>query len=223
MLWPGGGMLPPGSLEGECKMIKRSLLVFGLAGLLSACGFQLRGTGDAGQFALRELDLSARNAYGDTVRQVRQSLEASNVRVHDGAPYELVLVRENQRQRTASYTSSARSAEYELTSELVYELRGKQNLPLASNKLQVQKVYVHDQNNITGSSQEAAQLREEMRRELVQQLVMRLQQITPSRLDELQQKAEERARAEAQALEEARRSQQQEPQQSPLLLPIPNR
>ena len=39
----------------------------GLAVLLSACGFQLRGTG-TNQLTITELDVSARNAYGDTVR-----------------------------------------------------------------------------------------------------------------------------------------------------------
>ena len=42
-------------------MIKRNLLVMGLAVLLSACGFQLRGTG-TNQLTLTELGLSARNA-----------------------------------------------------------------------------------------------------------------------------------------------------------------
>ena len=52
-------------------MIKRNLLVMGLAVLLSACGFQLRGTG-TNELAIKELDLSARNAYGETVTQLRQ-------------------------------------------------------------------------------------------------------------------------------------------------------
>jgi LPS-assembly lipoprotein len=42
--------------QGDMRMMKRNLLVIGLAGLLSACGFQLRGTGDV-QFALKELDV----------------------------------------------------------------------------------------------------------------------------------------------------------------------
>ena len=49
-------------------MIKRNLLVMGLAVLLSACGFQLRGTG-TNELAIKELDLSARNAYGEVVTQ----------------------------------------------------------------------------------------------------------------------------------------------------------
>lgn len=42
--------------------------------LLSACGFQLRGTG-TNELAIKELDVSARDAYGNTVTQLRQVLE----------------------------------------------------------------------------------------------------------------------------------------------------
>lgn len=64
-------------------MIKRNLLVMGLAVLLSACGFQLRGT-SVTELAIKELDLSARNAYGQTVTQLRQVLISSGVNVHMG-------------------------------------------------------------------------------------------------------------------------------------------
>lgn len=207
-------------------MIKRSLTLIALTGLLGACGFQLRGTGETGRIALSELNLTARNAYGETQRLLRRQLETSGVKVYAGAPYELVLARESEKQRTASYTSSARSVEYELTTTLEYELRDARNLLLGNNELEVQKVYVHDQNNITASTQEAQQLREEMRREMVQQLMLRLQQLTPERIAQMEQRAKERAQAEAQAEEAARRAQEEQqeeqqdaPQQSPLELP----
>ena len=76
-------------------MIKRNLLVMGLAVLLSACGFQLRGTG-TNQLTITELDVSARNAYGDTVRQLRQVLENSGVKLTANAPYKLILTRHIQ-------------------------------------------------------------------------------------------------------------------------------
>jgi LPS-assembly lipoprotein len=201
-------------------MMKRNLLVIGLAGLLSACGFQLRGTGDA-QFALKELDVSARNAYGETVTQVREVLENNGVRVYAGAPYKLVLTRETENRRSASFSSGARTAEYELTMVLDYEIRGTQNLLLTSNTVEVQNYYQQDDNNLAGSDQEAAQLRNELRREMVQQLTQNLQQITPEQLDQLQQTAEARARAEAEALEAARRARESQvaPQQSPIELP----
>ncbi len=201
-------------------MIKRNLIVIGLAVLLSACGFQLRGTGDV-QFALKELDVSARNAYGETVNQVREVLQDNGVRVYPGAPYRLVLSDEQENQRSASFTSAARTAEYELTKTLTYEIRGSKDLLLMSNKLEVQSYYTQDGNNLIGGDQEAAQLRQEMNRELIQQLVQRLQQVSPDQLDQLQQAAEAKAEAEAEALEAARQQQAAQPQQSPIQLPVP--
>lgn len=200
-------------------MIKRNLLVAGMALLLSACGFQLRGTGET-SFALNELNLQARNSYGETAQQLEELLKDNGVRVYPGARYTLDLVREQSRQRTASYTSSARSAEYELTSVLEYEFRGPQNTLLLEDKVEVQKVYVHDSSNLIGSDQESSQLRQEMRRELLQQLSMRIRGITPARLDQLQETAEARRRAEAEAIEAQIREQAAQPQQSPIELPI---
>ena len=201
-------------------MIKRNLLVIGLATLLSACGFQLRGTGDV-QFALKELDVSARNAYGETVNQVRDVLQDNDVKVYAGAPYRLILSNEQEDRRAASFTSSARTAEYELSKTLEYEIRGSKNLLLISDKLEAQSFYSQDGNNLIGGDQEAAQVRQEMNRELIQQLVQRLQQISPAQLEQLQQTAEAKAQAEADALQAARQQQAAQPQQSPIQLPIP--
>ncbi|MGO4324035.1 hypothetical protein QMK47_25625 [Pseudomonas sp. P9_35] len=199
-------------------MIKRNLLVVGLAVLLSACGFQLRGTGTT-ELAIKELDLSARDAYGETVKMLRQTLENSGVKVYSGAPYKLVLASEQQSQRSLSYAGAGRSAEYELTNVLSYEIRGHNNLSLLDDKLQVQKVYLHDGNNITGSDQESIEVRGEMRRELVQRMMLRLQQLNPAQLEQLQQTADARAKAEADALEAARKAEAETPQQSPMQIP----
>lgn len=198
-------------------MLKQGLLLLALTSLLSACGFHPRGVEQGGQFAFKELDLSARNAYGDTVRQLREQLEAHHVKVRVGAPYKLVVVREGQRQRIASYTISARASEYELIGELRYELRGQQDLPLTGSTVTVRRVYMFDQNNITGSKSQAEQLGDEMRTELIQQTMLRLQQLTPAKLDELQKLAEERAHAEEQ-LQQPKYRKENVPQQSPLEL-----
>ncbi|ATP52250.1 LPS-assembly lipoprotein LptE [Pseudomonas putida] len=199
-------------------MIKRNLLVIGLAVVLSACGFQLRGTGTT-ELSVKEMDVSARNAYGETVTQLRQVLERNGVNVHAGAPYRLVLTNEQENERAATYTGGSRSAEYELTTVLNYSIQGLNNLELLSDKLEMRKVYVRDGSNITGSEQEAKRARDEMRRDLVNAMVVRLQMLTPTQLDELQRKADERAQAEAAALEAARRQQAETPQQSPLEVP----
>jgi LPS-assembly lipoprotein len=199
-------------------MIKRNLLVMGLAVLLSACGFQLRGTGE-NQLSIKELDLSARDAYGKTVVKLRQVLEGSGVKLYVGAPYKLVIVDEQETQRSASSAGSGRAAEYSLTSTLNYEIRGSQDRQLVKNSVQVQKVYVHDGNNLIGSDLEAEQVRGEMRNDVVQNLMAKLQQLTPARLDELQAKADAVAKAEADALEAAQRIRDETPQQSPIEIP----
>ncbi|MBC3436299.1 hypothetical protein HU735_12830 [Pseudomonas sp. BW16M2] len=201
-------------------MIKRNLLVMGLAVLLSACGFQLRGTG-TNELSIKELDLSARNQYGPTVLQLRRSLESSGVKVYSSAPYKLVLTNEQETQRAATYSGGNRSAEYELTTVLNYAVEGQNDTILLEDKLQVQKYYVYNGNNINGSGQEALQVREEIRRDLVQGMMVRLQQLTPAHLDDLQRKANERAEAEARAMQEAQRIQDETPQQSPLEVPAP--
>lgn len=198
--------------------MKRNLLIIGLAILLSACGFQLRGTGDM-QFSLKELNLSARNAYGETVQLLGSFLEQNDVKVYPGAPYTLALTNETENRRAASYSSGGRTTEYELRMELAYEIRGARDMLLTSDKVEVLNYYQQDSNNLAGSDQEAAQLRNELRRELVQQLTLRLQQITPQQLEHLQQAAEARAQAEAQALEAARQARPVAPQQSPIELP----
>lgn len=199
-------------------MIKRNLLVMGLAVLLSACGFQLRGTGTQ-ELTIKELDLSARDAYGTTVKMLQQQLENSGVRVHAGAPYKLVLLNEENSQRTLSYTGGGSSAEYEISTTLRYEILTHDNLHLLNDKLEVQKVFLHDGNNITGSDQESSETRKEMRRDLIQRMLIRLQLLTPEQLTQLQATAEAKAKAEAEALEAARKAEAETPQQSPLELP----
>ena len=199
-------------------MIKRNLLVMGLAVLLSACGFQLRGTGTT-ELAIKELDLSARNAYGETVTQLRQVLESSGVKVYSGAPYKLVLTDEQESQRILSYAGAGRTGEYQVTTVLNYDIRGGHDLSLLSDKLEVQKVFMHDGNNLVGSDQEGNDARKETRRELVQRMMLRLQQLTPTQLDQLQQTADARAKAEAAALEAAQKAEANTPRQSPIQLP----
>ena len=200
-------------------MIKRNLLLLGLSALISACGFQLRGTGDM-QFGLDELGLSARNAYGTAVQQTRKGLENSGVRVTDSAPYKLVLTRDEQTSRTVSFTTGAQGAETELTRTLSYEIQGRNNQPLLSNQLEVQRSYVTDENNIAGASESQIQLSNEMTVAMVQQLLGRIQMITPAQLEALQAKADADAKALAEAEEAARKADEElQNRASPIDLP----
>ncbi len=199
-------------------MIKRNLLVIGLAVMLSACGFQLRGTG-TNEMTIKELDVSARDAYSETVKQLRQVLENSGVHVYTGATYKLYLADEKQTQRNLSYASAGRASDIELSNELFFEIQGRDHLPLLTDTIQVQKVVSHDGNNLVGSDSESLQVRKEMRRELVQRMVLRLSMLTPQQLETLQQRADEKARADAEALKAAQEYEDNTPKQSPVEVP----
>jgi LPS-assembly lipoprotein len=200
-------------------MLKRSITVLGLAFLMTACGFHLRGTGTT-QMALDELNFTARDALSPLGKMVKESLANNKVQVSSSAPFTLYVGPEETTQRTASFTAGTRSAEYTLTTAVSYELRSGKLPTLLQDRIEVQRTYAHNQNNVTGSGQEESLLREEMRRDLVMQLMMRLQAVTPTQLEALKEQAQRKAQAEADAREAAIRAQQfDEPQQSPISLP----
>lgn len=201
-------------------MLKRSITVLSLALILTACGFQLRGTGTT-QMALSELNFAARDALSPLGKEVQNSLANNKVVVSSSAPFTLYIGPEETSRRTASFTAGTRSAEYTLTSAVTYELRSGRLPALLQDSVAVQRTYAYSQDNVTGSGQEEALLREEMRRELVMQLMMRLQAVTPAQLQGLQEQAERKVQAEAEAREAERRRAEQfdQPQQSPILLP----
>lgn len=200
-------------------MLKRSITVLGLAFLMTACGFHLRGTGTT-QMALNELNFTARDALSPLGKMVKESLVNNKVQVSSSAPFTLYVGPEETTQRTASFTAGTRSAEYTLTTAVSYELRSGKLPTLVQDRIEVQRTYAHNQNNVTGSGQEESLLREEMRRDLVMQLMMRLQAVTPTQLEALKEQAQRKAQAEADAREAAIRAQQfDEPQQSPISLP----
>ena len=200
-------------------MLKRSITVLGLAFLMTACGFHLRGTGTT-QMALNELNFTARDELSPLGKMVKESLVNNKVQVSSSAPFTLYVGPEETTQRTASFTAGTRSAEYTLTTAVSYELRSGKLPTLLQDRIEVQRTYAHNQNNVTGSGQEESLLREEMRRDLVMQLMMRLQAVTPTQLEALKEQAQRKAQAEADAREAAIRAQQfDEPQQSPISLP----
>ena len=200
-------------------MLKRSIIVLGLAFLMTACGFHLRGTGTT-QMALNELNFTARDALSPLGKMVKESLVNNKVQVSSSAPFTLYVGPEETTQRTASFTAGTRSAEYTLTTAVSYELRSGKLPTLLQDRIEVQRTYAHNQNNVTGSGQEESLLREEMRRDLVMQLMMRLQAVTPTQLEALKEQAQRKAQAETDAREAAIRAQQfDEPQQSPISLP----
>lgn len=178
--------------------------------LLTACGFQLRGTGNF-DFHLQELQLNAADSLSPLAMALEKQLQAHHVELTADAPYSLFLGHEEQERRTVSFTAGTRSAEYMLTSSVNYEVRAGQLPALIKGRAQVQRAMAYNQNLVSASDQEAHMLRDEMRQELVTQLIMRLQSVTPAQLQLQQEHEEAKARAAKAAHDaEQERLQQQD-------------
>ncbi len=161
------------------------LIGFGLA--LSGCGFHLRGTG-VDNVELEELQLSARNSYGQLYRNIRQALIIDGVTISESAPYHLQLVEERLDKTAVTYTSRATPAEFELVTSLTFQITDERSRPLVGPEtLRTQRIFVNDTDNLTGTSEEEDLLRREMRDDLTRQLLFRLSSLSESELSAREQ------------------------------------
>ena len=162
------------------RRLARYTLPLLLLGLLSACGFQLRGTGaDANPIPdeWKSMHLITGNPNGEFAREVKTRFAANGVQWQErgAANYTLHLGPERMERRNLSIDRNARAAEFELTlstSLRVTDSEGQQLLD--PEEIRVHKIMTHDPENVTGKVEEERLLRREMRTELVQRLMRKV-------------------------------------------------
>src|SRR5690554_8239714 len=103
-----------------------SCAVLGAALLLSACGFQLRGTATE-DIPLQELRLSVQDEYGQIHRALRESLINHGVRVTDSRSEERRVGKEC-RSRWSPYHEKKNSQDY--TNDQIKKLTTKDSVEL---------------------------------------------------------------------------------------------
>jgi LPS-assembly lipoprotein len=154
--------------------------ILGIACLLSACGFQLRGTGDGSTVvpdAWKSMHLITGNPNGEFSRGVQTLFAANGVQWLDreDANYTLTLGPERFSQRNLSLNAEARVAEFELTMRARFSVRDADNnevMPTADAS--VVRQMENDPRNVVGKAEEVRILRSEMRTELAQQIMRRI-------------------------------------------------
>jgi LPS-assembly lipoprotein len=162
-------------------------IMIGFSLILSGCGFHLRGTG-VDNVVLEQLQLSARNSYGQLYRDVRQALEVDGVEITDTAPFHLQLLDEQEKKTAVTYTSRATPAEFELETSLTFQISNDGDRPLVGPiTLTAQRIFVNDADNLTGTSEEEDLLRKEMHADLTRQLLFRLSSLSEGELSAREQ------------------------------------
>jgi LPS-assembly lipoprotein len=144
-----------------------------LLSLITACGFQLRGSADIPEEWLA-LHLLTNSPNSELAKSVRSSFSNNGVQWLDAgdANYVLELGNERFEQRNLTIGGNARAAEFELTLTASMEIRDqKGKVVLPAREVSVQKIMTNDPRNVTGKVEETNLLQREMRQELVQQMM----------------------------------------------------
>ena len=153
-------------------------LVMALVCLVSACGFQLRGTGGAMlPEAWRDMHLDTNNPNSELSREVQTRFAANGIHwvAPEAANYRVVLGPERFHQRNLSLNAEARAAEFELTMQTqfsVLDAAGDVVMPMTDAS--VIKQMENDPRNVVGKAEEIRILKSEMRTELAQQIMRRI-------------------------------------------------
>ncbi|MFK8050792.1 MAG: LPS assembly lipoprotein LptE [Halioglobus sp.] len=145
---------------------------------LSACGFQLRGTGGTSlPESWKKMFLYTSNPNGELSREIQSTFSANDITWVDTelANYTLAVGGEQFKQRNLSINAQARASEFELTMSTVFSVRdaaGQQ--VIEASEATVVKQMENDPSNVVGKAEEVRLLKTEMRTELVQQILRRV-------------------------------------------------
>ncbi len=153
----------------------RPLLVVLFAALLSACGFQLRGSYSLPWETLH-IGMSENSAM---YQQIKRSIEASTQTKIVGNAKEaqatLVVVSDSQAKSILSLTARGRVRELQLSRSFVYRVvdaKGQDLMP--ASPIVLLREMTFDDEQLFAKESEEALIRVEMQNDLVQQLLRRL-------------------------------------------------
>ena len=164
------------------KTLRAFALLAVLAGL-SACGFQLRGSGDQYNMPFKSIYL----AFADTSSlgtELRRNLRGGDkvevVTDPVGAEARFEVLAENRGKSILSLNSQGRVREYTLLYRMNFRVVDKEGRQLlAPTDLVIRRIQSFNENQVLAKEAEEATLFREMQSDLVQQVLRRVAAIKP--------------------------------------------
>ena len=171
----------------------KTVLVFTLLPALTACGFQLRGSGMVPD-ALAPLAVTcAQDVPGPVCSGVRERLGLYKLLAKDGqsAEYQLRLSGYEQQRRTSALDDRAAAAEYELSARVAMELVTRDDVPLLNDtELSATEFYQADEQQVLAGEREQQGIEGLLQDQLVQQVTRRLIPFTEQRIRRIRREYE---------------------------------
>ncbi|WP_439102777.1 LPS-assembly lipoprotein LptE [Congregibacter sp.] len=147
--------------------------------LITACGFQLRGTGGASALpsGWSRMYLASNDPNGELTRIVESTFSASGIIwvPRAEAQHILRLGPETFSQRNLSVNAQARAAEFDLQMSADFIVfNSKREKVMDRTTASVNKQMENDPQNVVGKAEEVRVLQGELRRELATQILRRI-------------------------------------------------
>ncbi|OUS09819.1 hypothetical protein A9Q90_02350 [Gammaproteobacteria bacterium 54_18_T64] len=146
---------------------------------LSACGWQLRGTG--GDATIEHLHVDANAPDSAFIRVLERYLRGSGIALVDSpneAQYSLKIITEKSRRRTATVSASARISERLLEERIDYLIiRSDGTVAVERTSATVERIYEYNEDNVLATEDEARLLKSEMYNDLARQIANRLRHL----------------------------------------------
>lgn len=155
------------------KLFRVSLILIVMTAL-TACGFQLRGSERPLNKAFPSVSLegaSRDNAFSNALKEV---LGNARIELNDASINRLEILETKSQKRTASYSSRAKSAEFELIKTVTFRFMREEEELIAPMKLEARRTYLYRETAAVGKAEEENLLKQEMDRDLAQRIMLAL-------------------------------------------------
>ncbi len=153
-----------------------SLLV-SMAAMLSACGFQLRGSAALPE-QMAVTYIKSGNPYGTLVNDFAEALRIHKVTVtedHGEATATLVILRSSRDKDVLSVDSDGKVLEYQLRQSIRFSVVTGDNTPLLEpQQVAMTRDYLYSSTDVLGKEREEAVVQRTLQRELVNLAILRM-------------------------------------------------
>jgi LPS-assembly lipoprotein len=166
------------------RIVLRAAAAVGMAALLPACGFQMRGSGDSYNLPFHSIYVG----FPDTSAlgtELKRNLRAGDRVViadkAEDADAVLLVLAEQPGRQILSLNSLGRVREYLLTYTLSFTVRDRKGVEiLPATQISLRRNMAFDETQVLAKESEAALLYRDMQADLVQQILRRLSALKPA-------------------------------------------
>ena len=166
------------------QALPRAAVLIVLAAALSACGFQLRGSGGQFNMPFQSIYLAfpETSALGTELKRNLRGGDTEVVPTPEAAQARFDVISESRGKSILSLNSQGRVREYLLTYTLVFRVRDARGAELLGpTEINLKRPITFNETQVLAKESEEALLYRDMQTDLVQQILRRLAAIKPAK------------------------------------------